>query len=69
MLATEHAHCVGGVSVMSVFTLCGQIIGADVCMCVCVCVCVTFPPQGGESQRWVATMRGTHLCSRMRMIP
>ena len=35
----------------------------------CVCVCVRFfPPQGGESQRWVPTMRGTHLCSRMRII-
>ena len=39
VLATEHAHCVGGVSVMSVFTLCGH-VGADVAMCVCVCVCV-----------------------------
>ena len=48
MLATEHAHCVGGVSVMSVFTLCGH-VGADVAMCeddkgcVCVCVCVKIP--------------------------
>ena len=38
MLATEHAHCVGGVTVMCVFTLCGH-VGADV-VCVCVCVCV-----------------------------
>ena len=45
MLATEHSHCVGGVRMMSVFTLCGH-VGADVAMCeddkgcVCVCVCV-----------------------------
>ena len=32
VLSTEHAHCVGGVSVMSVFTLCGH-VGADVAMC------------------------------------
>ena len=46
VLATEHAHCVGGVSVMSVFSLCGY-VGADVAMCkddkgcvsVGVCVC------------------------------
>ena len=42
---TNHALFLGGVSVISVFTLCGHVhVGADVAMCVikgvCVCVCV-----------------------------
>ena len=42
VLATEHAHCMGGASVKSAFTLCGH-VGACSELCVLmmrlVCVC------------------------------